>query len=124
MKKIILADDSSTARMFVRKCLEIAGLKDAEFIEAANGKEALDVVQKGGADLLVTDLNMPVMDGTDLVRRIRSDKRWEGLRILVITSGKNPAKEAELTGLGASAVLSKPISPSVLVKALKTTGII
>lgn len=118
MKRVIIADDSATARMFVRKCLEIAGCRDAEFIEAGNGSEALEVIEGWGSDLLVTDLNMPGVDGVELVKKIRADKRYQNLPIIVITSANNPAKEKELVGLGATAVLAKPISPATMVQIL------
>ena len=118
MTRVIIADDSGTARMFVRKCLEIAGYSDAEFLEAKNGVEALAALGKGSVNLIVTDLTMPDMDGTELVRRVKSDKRYSPIPVLVITSAKNAAKEAELLGLGAAAVVAKPVSPAAMKQAL------
>lgn len=118
MKRIVLADDSKTALLFIRRCLEIIGLQDAEFIEAANGKEALARLKENPADLLVTDLNMPEMDGTSLLRRVKANPRLNAIPVLVITSASNPAKAAELLELGAFAVLDKPINPNVLLTAL------
>lgn len=118
MKRIVLADDSKTALLFIRRCLEIIGLQDAEFIEAANGKEALAQLKENPADLLVTDLNMPEMDGTSLLRRVKANPRLNAIPVLVITSASNPAKAAELLELGAFAVLDKPINPNVLLTAL------
>lgn len=114
MKRIVVADDSQTARMFIRRCLEIIGLQDAEIVEAVNGKEALALVKEKPTDLLVTDLNMPVMDGETLVKWVKANPRLSELPILVITSAGNPAKEAELAGLGVFGVLSKPVSPQNL----------
>ena len=62
MKRIVIADDSATARMFIRRCLEIVGCGENAFIEVENGKEALDCMKKEPADIVVADLNMPVMD--------------------------------------------------------------
>lgn len=118
MKRIVLADDSKTALLFIRRCLEIIGLQDAVFIEAANGREALAHLKETPADLLVTDLNMPEMDGTSLLRRVKANPRLHAIPVLVITSASNPAKAAELLELGAFAVLDKPINPNVLLKAL------
>lgn len=118
MKRIVLADDSKTALLFIRRCLEIIGLQDAEFIEVANGKEALAQLKLHPADLLVTDLNMPEMDGTSLLRRVKANPRLNAIPVLVITSASNSAKATELLELGAFAVLDKPINPNVLLKAL------
>lgn len=118
MKRIVLADDSKTALLFIRRCLEIIGLQDADFIEVANGKEALAQLKQNPVDLLVTDLNMPEMDGTSLLRRVKANPRLHTIPVLVISSASNPAKAAELLELGAFAVLDKPINPNVLLKAL------
>lgn len=118
MKRIIIADDSDTARMFIRRCLEIVGLREAEFIEAANGREALKFAKEESPDLLVTDLNMPVMDGETLLKWVKTSPRLVDLPVLVVTSAGNPAKEAQLKELGAFAVLNKPIAPAPLLKIL------
>ena len=117
--KIIIADDSATARMFIRQCLEICGQQDAEFREAGNGKEALDLLKAEAADLLVTDLNMPVVDGRELIRRISASPRWHGMPILVITSSGNEARRQELLELGAAAVLQKPVNPTKISEGLE-----
>ncbi len=120
MKRVVIADDSATARLFTRRCLEIAGLREAEFVEAADGEEALARLREAVTDLLVTDLTMPRIDGTGLLRRIAASPTLHGLPILVITSADTPAKARELTELGARAVLGKPINPAVLAQALET----
>lgn len=104
--------------MFIRRCLEIIGLQDAVFVETANGKEALAKLKEDPPDLLVTDLNMPEMDGATLLRRVKANPRLNATPVLVITSASNPAKAAELMELGAFAVLDKPINPGVLLKTL------
>ena len=118
MKRIIIADDSATARMFIRRCLVIIGFEDGAIVEAPDGKEALERVKEEPTDLLVTDLNMPVMDGQSLLRRMKANPKLNGIPVLVITSAGNPAKEAELMELGALAVLNKPVSPANLMDVL------
>ncbi len=112
--KIIVADDSATARMFIRQCLEICGQQDAEFREAGNGREALDLLNEEPADLLVTDLNMPIVDGRELIRRISASPRWHGMPIMVVTSSGNEARRRELVALGATVVLNKPVNPTTV----------
>ncbi|MDY6848806.1 MAG: response regulator [Thermodesulfobacteriota bacterium] len=123
MERIIIADDSETARMFIKRCLEIIGLRDAQFLEAANGRDALQLAKEQLAkgepvDLLVSDLNMPVMDGVTLLKWVKTSPRLVQLPVLIITSAGNPAKEQELMEQGALAVLNKPVSPASLLKAL------
>jgi two-component system, chemotaxis family, chemotaxis protein CheY len=114
MKRVVIADDSQTARMLIRRCLEIVGLGDAQFVEVTNGREALLQVKEAETDLLVTDLNMPAMDGELLLRWIKSSPRLCHLPVLVITSAGNAAKESELLKFGACGVLRKPVSPAAL----------
>jgi two-component system chemotaxis response regulator CheY len=118
MKRIIIADDSATARMFIKRCLQIIGLGDAEFVEAEDGKQALEAAKEQPADLLLTDLNMPVMDGQTLVKWVKASPKLCNMPIVVITSAGNPAKEAQLLELGAYRVLNKPVSPPMMMAAL------
>ena len=117
-KKIVIADDSALARMFIRRCLEIAGLGDSEFIEAADGAEALQRLKEVHADMLVTDLTMPNMNGIELLKRISASPRLSGMPILVVTSAGNEEQRKQLLELGATRILSKPISPPMLVEAI------
>lgn len=119
MKRIVIADDSATARMVIRRCLEIIGLGDAGMVEVPNGREALARLKEEPTDLLVTDLNMPIMDGETLLKWVKGSPKLTHVPVVVITSAGNPAKEALLTELGAFAVLDKPISPATLLKKLE-----
>lgn len=119
LKRVVIADDSATARMFIRRCLEIVGCTESTFIEAGNGKEALAGLQAAPADLLVTDLTMPEMDGLALLKQIQASPRLNDLPVVVITSAMNPARREELLRCGALAVLEKPVSPAALAEALE-----
>jgi len=118
MKRIIIADDSTTARMFIKRCLQIIGLGDVEIIEAEHGKEALAAAKAQEVDLLLTDLNMPVMDGETLIKWVKASPKLGDLPVVVITSAGNPAKETQLLELGAHRVLNKPVSPPAMMDAL------
>ena len=118
LKRVIIADDSGMARMFIRRCLEIAGLAESEFLEGANGEEVIKLLKEKPADLVVTDLNMPVMNGLELLKRIKASPRLHNTPVLVITSTTNQKKVKELNEVGALAVLGKPISPSTVASAI------
>ncbi|MGL6195640.1 MAG: response regulator [Thermoguttaceae bacterium] len=118
MKNIVIADDSALARMFIRRCLEIAGLGEANFFEASDGVEAIQKMKEVTADLLVTDITMPNMNGIELMRRISVSPRLSGTPVLVVTSAGNEEQRNELLSLGATRILSKPISPPMLVEAI------
>ena len=118
-KRVVIADDSALARMFLRRCLEISGLNDAEFVEASDGAEALEKLKEVPTDLLVTDLTMPGVDGLELMRRISASPRLNGTPVLVVTSAGNEAQREELIELGVVSILSKPINPPVVADALE-----
>ena len=117
--KIMIADDSGTARMFIKQCLEISIEEDVEFLEAENGKVALEKLKEEPADMLVTDLNMPVLDGRELIRRISASPKLNGMPIMVITSSGNQARQDELLEMGAGVVLRKPVNPMTIGEGLE-----
>ncbi|MBN1970035.1 MAG: response regulator [Candidatus Delongbacteria bacterium] len=118
METILIADDSSTARMIIRKCLEIIGFSDSVFLEAENGREALKIIKNNSVQLICTDFNMPVMDGGIFLRWVKGSPKLKDIPVVIITSAGNPAREAELIENGAYSVIKKPVSPAVISKAL------
>jgi len=118
MKRILIVDDSKTARMFIRRCLEISGFQEADFEEAENGQMAIDILKKNPADLVVSDLNMPQMDGEELLKKIKSSPRLHDIPVMIITSAANPKKIEELKSLQAFAILKKPVSPPEVTQAV------
>lgn len=120
MKKILIVDDSSTARMFVRRCLEIAGFKNAVFFEAADGAEALSKMKEEKLDIIFSDLTMPQMDGFELLKAVKADPFLHNVAVFIISSAGNPATGKKLMEEGATAVLKKPVSPSLLLPIVKS----
>ncbi len=116
---ILIADDSGTARMFIRQCLEISGQDDAQYLEAKDGQEALQLLKENSVDLIVTDLNMPVIDGRELLKRVVASPKLNSIPVLVITSSGNEARRQELLELGAKAVLRKPVNPATISEGLE-----
>lgn len=118
MNRILVADDSGTARMFTRRCLEVLGYKDAVVVEVANGVDALSELNRQPFDLLITDITMPLMDGMELVKTVAGEVQFKQLKIIVVSSAGNPARERDLSGYGVQ-IIAKPISPAKLSKALQ-----
>jgi len=116
---IVIADDSRTARFLIRQYLEMVGFYQAEFIEAENGRQALQLLKDKQVDILFTDYKMPEMDGLDLLRRVKGSPMLHDLPVVVITSFANQAKIDELSENGAFAVLQKPLSLSKLHETMK-----
>jgi two-component system chemotaxis response regulator CheY len=119
IKRVLIADDSATARMIIRRCLEITGCNQAEFMEARDGQEALEIARNNSVDLVVTDINMPNMDGVSLLKHIKASPRLNSMPVLVISSASNQARDVELLNGGAFAVVNKPVSPAAVAKAMK-----
>ena len=108
MRTVLITDDSKTSQMLVKTTL--SRISELEFLTAENGKEALAVMEKRHVDLLITDINMPEMDGIALVRAVRLQHDARALPILIITAkGEETAREEGLA-LGANAYVLKPLS--------------
>jgi len=108
MRTVLITDDSKTTQMLVQTTLQ--RLRDVQFRTAENGREALSVLAREPVDLLVTDINMPEMDGIALVRAVRKDRPPERLPILIITAKGEEEARGEGMKLGANAYILKPIS--------------
>ena len=118
--RILIVDDSGTARMFVRRCLEITRLfTDPEFVEAANGQEALACLKEQPCSFVFTDLTMPEMDGEALLARIKGSPRFCDIPVVVVSSAGNPARDQRLQEMGAVGVLKKPLAPQALMLLLR-----
>ena len=109
-RRILLVDDSSTSRMITKRCFEMAVDPDVEFLEAPDGAEALTVLEENEVDLVVTDINMPKMDGVTFVWKVRMHKATANLPVIVLSSMKNDRLKSALQGLGVEIFIQKPIS--------------
>jgi CheY-like chemotaxis protein len=112
--RILAVDDSKSMILFYRSVAAGAGL---EVITAGNGKEALGQLERGErVDLVVSDMNMPEMNGIDLVRQIRSRPEWRGLRVIMVTT-ESEASQIELAKrVGVDRFLRKPFQPEALLR--------
>ena len=108
MKTVLIADDSKTTQLLVKTTLQ--RLPEVEFLSANNGKEALELIDTRSVDLLVTDINMPEMDGVQLVREVRKTRSQQDLPILIITAKGEVEARTEGMANGANAYILKPLS--------------
>ena len=112
MKKILVADDSPTTRALITSTLE--GLGEFQVVGAANGFEALRILPREKVDLVITDINMPDINGLELINFIRQNPRYQKTPLIIIsTEGGNRDREKGLA-LGADAYLVKPFKPEEL----------
>jgi two-component system chemotaxis sensor kinase CheA len=101
---ILVADDSITSRMLEKNILEAAGYRVRV---AADGQEAWDLLQEGGYDLLISDGEMPRLDGFGLTRKVRADERWKDLPVILVTSLDAPEERERGIRAGADAYVVK-----------------
>lgn len=113
-KKILAVDDSKTMREMVSVTLKGAGY---EVVEAVDGEDALQVVGKHPKlDLIITDLNMPKLDGFGLIERLRADPAHKFVPILILTTESDAEKKERGKAVGATGWIVKPFSPEKLVQ--------
>ena len=114
--RVLLVDDSPSARKFMRRVLENLGIE--HFYEAENGVAAADILGKTMVDLVVTDYNMPEMDGQALVEYIRKQSWQNTVPVLMVTSEANEGRLAAVQDAGVSGICDKPFEPSVVKRLL------
>lgn len=119
---ILIVDDSAVMRSVVKRIVTMAGLEVGEIYEADNGESALRVLKENWVDVVLSDINMPVMDGIELLKHIKeSDDSGAAPVIMVSTEGRSGRIE-EILALGAAGFITKPFKPedirSVMSKAL------
>jgi CheY-like chemotaxis protein len=118
-KQVLIVDDSSTSRMIIQRCLEMASLGYDSFVQAENGMEALAILREHEAfGLILTDINMPKMDGQTFVKLVKNDAQTRAVPVVVISSIADGAFIDELLKLGVQAVIKKPVSPAKILEAL------
>jgi two-component system chemotaxis response regulator CheY len=112
-KRILTVDDSKTMRDMVSFTLKKAGY---EVGEAEDGKVALTVLAGAKFDLIITDLNMPNMDGISLIKNVRAGSQHRAVPILILTTESDNTKKADGKAAGATGWLVKPFSPEKLIE--------
>ncbi len=116
MKTILAVDDSATMREMVAFVLESAGYRVVEAEDGARGLERATATQ---FDLVITDQNMPNMDGITLVRSLRELRDYRGVPILLLTTESSDAMKAQGRAAGATGWLVKPFDPATLLEVVR-----
>lgn len=131
--EVLIVDDSPTSRMIIQRCIEMAGIAIPRYSQAENGLEALGMLKRQAAAsgpplpstpagvaaglVVVTDINMPKMDGATFLRLLKSDPAIAGVPVIVVSSIASSDEDAGYLGLGAAAVVKKPVSPAKMLQA-------
>jgi len=118
--KILVVEDSFSMRSFVRSALETGGeLGGVDVVEASGGFEALRLLPRGPYDLVITDINMPDINGLELIQFIRSNEHHRYTPILLISTQSSERDRERGLSLGANGYVAKPFSPEDLRKRVK-----
>ena len=111
---ILLVDDSLPMRSVLKKTFKAAGYSDSEFHEAANGKEALDLIKDKWIDIVITDYNMPVMDGMEFIKKLKKDDTFKETPVVIVSTEGSQSKIDEFIEQGAAGYITKPFTPEIL----------
>jgi two-component system, chemotaxis family, chemotaxis protein CheY len=107
----LIVDDSSVMRKIVERCLRQAGIDLKQVLEAGNGAEALGVLQGSTVDLILCDINMPVMDGLEFVKQLPAVSNAKNVPVVMITTEGSEAHVARALSAGACGYIRKPFTP-------------
>ena len=111
---ILVVDDSRTVRAVIRKTLELAEVPVNELHEAANGQEALDILQDQWIDLVFADINMPVMTGIEMVDEMSSRGMLKTVPVIMVSTEGSTTRIEQLKAKGVSAYVRKPFTPELI----------
>ncbi|MGD0212137.1 MAG: response regulator [Terriglobales bacterium] len=113
MSKIraLIVDDSSVMRKIVERSLRQAGIELEKVVEASNGSEALNALHDNAVDLILCDINMPVMDGLEFVRAAAGVEGAKGVPIVMITTEGSESHVVQALTAGARGYIRKPFTP-------------
>jgi two-component system, chemotaxis family, chemotaxis protein CheY len=108
---ILVVDDSMPMRKVIKKTIKASGFSMAEYEEAADGKEALSILKTKWIDIVVTDFNMPNMNGLELVSEMKKDDVLTSIPVLVVTTEGSKARVEEFREKGVAGYIRKPFTP-------------
>ena len=111
---VLIVDDSPAMRSFVKRVVNLSGFEMGACYEAGDGKEALQVLDQQWVDVILTDINMPVMNGQEFVERLAANEAFRSIPVLVISTDRTEDRVNEMIALGAQGYVKKPFQPEEL----------
>ena len=108
---ILVVDDSSSIRAIVKKIIRVSGFNVGEFWDASDGLVALSVLEEQQVDIVLTDINMPNMNGMELISRMGKDDRMSTIPVVVVSTEGSDKKMNEAMAMGAVGYVKKPFVP-------------
>jgi two-component system chemotaxis response regulator CheY len=117
---ILVVDDSETVRAVIAKSLGLAGVPMGTLFQAANGVEGLELLRREWIDLVLADINMPVMGGVRMVEEMKGDAALRGIPVIIVSTEGSETRLQGLKDQGVGAFLRKPFAPEDLKKAVES----
>ena len=115
---VLIVDDSSCMRAVIKKTLKVSGFNVGQFLMAGDGKEALKVLEGEWVDIILTDINMPNMNGIELLTEVKKDEMLKSIPVVMITTEGSDKVMQESIGLGAQGYVKKPFRPEEIKRIL------
>ncbi len=119
--RVLIVDDSPAMRTFIRRVMESSGFELASCYEAGNGEEALALLCTEWVDVILTDINMPVVDGEEFLRRLSREDLLRSVPVVVISTDATKHRAERMFALGARGYVTKPFRPEDLRAELERT---
>jgi two-component system chemotaxis response regulator CheY len=107
---VLVVDDSAAIRKILTRVLRQTGMAIQTIYEAGDGQEALSMMARHRVDLVLSDINMPKMDGLQLLASLKASPQWRGIPVVMITTEGGETKVAEAVRLGAAGYVRKPFT--------------
>lgn len=117
--RVLIVDDSPAMRSFIRRVMDLSGFDVGEYLQAADGVEALEVLTREHVDVILTDINMPRMNGEELVRKLEANDALRSIPVMVVSTDGTESRINHMASLGTRAYLKKPFLPETLREALE-----
>ncbi len=113
--RVLTVDDSRTMLAMLQHTLSKAGF---EVLQAEDGQQGLDVLAQGNVDVVITDINMPIMDGIEFIKNVRASGTNQSLPILILTTETSQEKRSEGRTAGGTGWIVKPFDPEKLISVI------
>lgn len=115
---VLIVDDSNSMRAVIRKIISLSGFKMDQCYEAMNGREALDVLSGHWVDVIISDINMPELNGLEMLDRLKADRLLQEIPVIVVSTEGSEERIEAVMGKGAKGFIKKPFLPEDIRKIL------
>jgi two-component system chemotaxis response regulator CheY len=116
---LLIVDDSPAMRAMIHRVIGLTGLDVGTCLQASNGQEGLDLLRANWIDLVLTDINMPVMNGEEFVRRMEEDELLRSIPVLVVSTDGSEHRRQRMASYCVKGYVKKPFSPEQLLASME-----